>query len=330
MLQEITTGNQGNGVAVDARADSEGLLNKAVILSLQTGRFGNSRKIRQSEVTNLTAYNVNGEEEIVLDKDRKNSLVKLSKSLLRAKSLEAITSHDGRTRSRLLTRWCLPSYAADGFYFVPLDLVGEVDRYLTQRAEERRELVGSFVSEYRYLQALAREESPLYRERDYPSEEQVQSKFTWSVRYISLGVAGALREVDAALYLREQAGIERMWKEAAGAIEEALTESLSGLVEHAIKRLSFQTNGKPQVFRDSLVANMSEFLDLFDKRNLTSNAALTALAGQARQLMAGVDPSTLRSNLGARERIRAGFVGIQQTMDSMLVDRPVRAIDLDD
>ena len=336
MLEEITdnlagyAAPDGVGAVTIEKPMAGGPPSKAVILSLQTGRFGNSRKVRQTEVTNLTAYDADGQEQIVLDKTKKSDLVKLTKRLLQSKSLEAITSHDGKTRNTLLKKWCLPSYAADGFYFVPLELVADVDAYLTARANERRDLVDSFVSEYAYLKALAKEESPLYRERDYPSEEQVKARFTWSVRYISLGVAGALREIDAALYQREQDGIEKMWREAGEAIEEALTESLSGLVQHAIERLSFQVNGKPQVFRDSLVENMNEFLGLFDRRNLTSNASLAALVGQARQLMAGVDPNTLRSNIGARERIRTGFQAIQQTMDSMMVDRPVRSIDLDD
>lgn len=337
MVQEITNNLAGyaplaNGLiaANVERPAAEELLSRAVIVSLQTGRLGNSKKIRQSEVTRLETTGEDGQDRVVIDRTKKTDLLKLTKKLLQSSTLEAIVSHDGKTRQTLLRKWCLPSFAQAGFYFVPIDLVSEVDTYLARRKQSRQELVDSFVGEYRDLRELARQENPFYREKDYPAESDIAGKFTWFIRYLSLGTPTNLQEIDAALYQREADGLADMWRQAAREVEEALTEAMMGLFDHAVEKLSFQSNGKPMIFRDSLVENMNEFLNLFDKRNITGSIELAALAGQARQLMAGVDPATLRFNLGARDRIRNGFMAIQQTMDSMLVDRPVRAIDLDD
>ena len=317
-MQEIT-GQNYNGVAVDVRPGAEGLLSKAVIVSFKTGRFGNTKRVGKGEVE----ITVNGDK---LDQDA----LKTNKELLDSKELQAIGSFDAKTRVKLLT-YCLPSYVDDGYYFLPISLIETVNDYLARRQTERAYLVNDFLAIYPAKRDNARLRlGPLFRSTDYPSEDDVRRTFTWTVRYISFSVPSSLSEISADLFREETRRQEEMWESAAREVEAGLTEALAGLVEHAIGKLSFQVNGKPQVFRDSMVENFNEFLNLFDRRNLTSNASLTALAGQARQLMAGVDPSTLRNNLGARERIREGFVGIQQTMDSMLVDRPVRVIDLDD
>ena len=323
-MQEITSQSY-NGVAVDVRPGAEGLLSKAVIVSFKTGRLGSVRKVRRNEVQ-ITAYDSGSGAEQTVGTDT----VKVSKEILDSKELQAITAFDSKTRVKLLT-YCLPSYIDDGYYFLPISLIEEVNSFLTNRQRDREGMVEMFLSIYRQLQSEDKIRlGPLYRETDYPGEDAVRQAFTWTVRYISFSVPGSLREISVSLFEQEKVKQERMWEDAASEVRQALREAMAGLVAHAIEKLSYKSDGKPQVFRDSMVQNMSEFLDLFAARNLTNDADLAALVGQARQLMAGVDPSTLRSNLGARERIRAGFVGIQQVMDSMLVDRPVRAIDLDD
>lgn len=311
---------QANSVAVTVEKPmSEGLLTKAVIISFKTGRFGNTRRVGKSQIE----ISVNGDR---IDQDA----LKTNKELLDSKELQAIGSFDAKTRVRLLT-YCLPSYIDEGYYFLPITLVEDVNFYLSRKQRERERMVEMFCGVYRQLQTAAKDRlGPLYRESDYPAVEEVRRSFTWVVRYISFSVPGSLRDVSSSLFEQEKERQEKMWEEAAEEVRQALRESMAGLVQHAIEKLNYQTNGKPQIFRDSMVANMAEFLDLFDRRNLTNDASLAALVGQARQLMAGVDPATLRSDVVARDRIRAGFQGIQATMDSMLVDKPVRAIDLDD
>jgi|CXWL01.1.fsa_nt_gi hypothetical protein len=317
--------SEGNGMDKVDRPDAEGLLSKAVIISFKTGRFGNNRKVRRSQLT-ISAVDLDGGEDKPVDKD----VLKVSKELLDSKELQAIGSFDQKTRGKLLT-YCLPSYVDEGYYFLPISLIETVDAFLATAKAERRYLVNGFMAVYPGKKGSARYRlGPLFRERDYPGEDEVRATFTWSVRYISFSVPGSLRDISMSLFLQEKERQERMWEEATVEVRVALRESMAGLVEHAISKLSLRPNGKPQIFRDSMVKNMAEFLDLFDKRNLTNDGDLAALVGQAKQLMAGVDPVTLRNNLGTRERVKAGFEGIKATMDTMLIDRPVRQIDLDD
>lgn len=307
------------------KLDTEGLLNKTVIVAFKTGRFGNSRKVRRNEV-NISAYDIRDGMDKVVGQD----VVKVSKELLDSKELQAITSFDAKIRGKLL-KYCLPSYIEEGYYFLPIPLVETVNEMLNNVQEQREGMVEMFLSVYEEKKEDARLRlGPLYREKDYPSVGEVRKSFSWEVRYISFSVPGSLREISMDLFNNEKARQEKMWEEAASEVRTALRESLAGLIEHAIGKLSYQANGKPQIFRDSMIKNMGEFLDLFNQRNLTNDDELAALVLQTRQLMTGIDPVALRSNLDTRNRIRAGFEEIKQTMDAMLIDRPVRQIDLDD
>lgn len=323
-MLEAQSYQEGNGIDKVEKPDAEGLLNKAVIISFGTGRFGNSRKVRKNQV-NVSAIDENGGNRDV-DKDA----LRISKELLNSKELQAIGSFDQKTRGKLLT-YCLPSYVEEGYYFLPISLIEAVNTYLEQRQAERQYLINEFMSVYPVKRDAARLRlGPLFRERDYPGEDDVRATFTCSVRYISFSVPGKLQEISMSLFLQEKDRQERMWEEAAVEVRQALREGLAELVEHAVERLSYKPDGKPQFFKDSMIKNMTEFLDLFEKRNITNDADLAAIVMQARQLLAGVDPATLRNNLGTRDRIRQGFERINAAMDTMLIDRPTRQIDFDD
>lgn len=332
MLENTENYDYGNGGIDMGKVEGkegEGILEKAVILCFKTGRFGNSRKVKQSEVTNLSAYDEFGEEKTVISREKKAKNLKLTKVLLDSKELEAITSHDTKTRNIILRRWCLPSYADDGYYFVTLALVPDVDAYLVEREGDRRGLVEAFIQAYQGLREQARD-NPLYREKDYPSEEQVRATFTWTVRYVSFSTPGRLAEISQSLYQREAEGLKETWRQAKEEARQGLLEAWVVLVNHFVERLTYKPDGKPQTFKDTLTGNILEFIELFERRDPTDYAELRAVVDQARQLLAGVDPKRLRKDIPFRDRVRQEVEAIKRISDDMLIDRPVRQIDLDD
>lgn len=329
MLENLGYAQGGNGMDKIEEKESEGLLEKAVILCFRTGRFGNSRKVKQSQVTNLSAYDEYGEEKVVISKEKKSKNLKLSKVLLDSKELEAITSYDTKSRNTILRKWCLPSYADDGYYFVTLALVPDVDAYLVAREQERKGLVEAFIQAYQGLRDVARD-NPLYRERDYPSEDRVRATFTWAVRYISFSTPGKLAEISQALYQREAEGLKETWRQAKEEARQGLLEAWIALVNHFVERLTYKPDGKPQQFKDTLTGNILEFIELFERRDPTDYAELRAVVDQARQLLAGVDPKRLRQDIPFRDKVRQEIEAIKRVSDTMLIDRPTRQIDLDD
>jgi hypothetical protein len=103
-------------------------------------------------------------------------------------------------------------------------------------------------------------------------------------------------------------------------------EELQQLVAHLTERLSGQADGKPKVFRDSALNNMSEFFDRFKQLNVRSNEDLDSLVEQCRGVVSGVEPQTLRDNQGLRQNVAAELGQVQGVLDTLLVDRPRRNI----
>ena len=80
------------------------------------------------------------------------------------------------------------------------------------------------------------------------------------------------------------------------------------------------------MFRDSAVANLTEFFERFKQLNVRSNQDLDQLVERAQSILHGVEPQELRDNNALRQHIATALVGVQASLDGMLVDRPRRRI----
>ena len=98
------------------------------------------------------------------------------------------------------------------------------------------------------------------------------------------------------------------------------------MVEHITERLSGADDGKPRVFRDSAVTNLTEFFERFRTLNVRSNEQLDELVSSAQQVIGGVEPQQLRDNVVLRQRVVSQLAGVQSSLDGLLVDRPRRNI----
>ena len=98
------------------------------------------------------------------------------------------------------------------------------------------------------------------------------------------------------------------------------------MVEHLTERLSGRQDGKPKVFRDTAVTNLTEFFDRFRSLNIRSNEQLDDLVENAQRVITGVDPQQLRNSQALREQVASQMTVVQSGLDQLLVDRPRRNI----
>ena len=108
--------------------------------------------------------------------------------------------------------------------------------------------------------------------------------------------------------------------------EQAFLAELSQLVAHLTDRLSGTEDGKPKVFRDTVVSKLTEFFERFRRMNVRSNEQLDTLVSQVEDLVNGVQPQSLRENRVLRESIASELNQLQSVFDGLLVDRPRRNI----
>ena len=120
--------------------------------------------------------------------------------------------------------------------------------------------------------------------------------------------------------------MQARFEEAVHLAEQAFTEELSRLVDHLTERLSGTDDGKPKVFRDTAVTNLTEFFERFRQLNVRSSADLDDLVSNAQRIVRGIEPQRLRDSDSLRQQVASQMAAVQANLDQLLVDRPRRNI----
>lgn len=306
---------------------SHTLFDRAVILSVTLRRPGTRRKASTSliEVVPTTTEDTSASPDVPQPSPTTDkSLLHLTKDILDSEELRAIQRQDGLIRD-YLGRLGLPSPLKHGCYLIPIDLVETVEAKLGELFAQRKSLVQTFISTYpeKRTQAASRL-GPLFDPRDYPSVERLMEAFEVSTQYLTFGIPGSLRSISPSLLKREEEKAKQRIAAVEDEIVQVLRLSLKELVDHMVERLQPGPDGKPKVFRNTLMTNMQEFLETFKARNLTDDQDLEALVEQAKGILASVDAATLRTSDATRNHVQAQMTQIKQSLDGLIVARPTR------
>ena len=236
---------------------------------------------------------------------------------------KAVTS----IRSRIVAYWkgiTLP-FPEPGVRLIRQEDVEAFDLQLATLKAELEEAVGQLDAEYASLKSAARERlGRLYNAADYPDSLLGLFEVQWD--YPSVEPPLYLRQLSPELYRQECQRVAARFDEAVRLAEEAFTGELADLVSHLRERISGQDDGKPKVFRDSAVENLSDFFERFRKLSIGSNQQLDQLVEQAQAIMRGVKPEQLRDSQSFRTHVAAELANVQTALDQLLVDRPRRNI----
>jgi hypothetical protein len=178
---------------------------------------------------------------------------------------------------------------------------------------------------YDELRSAARQRlGDLFDASDYPVS--LIGLFAIEHDYPSIEPPDYLRQLNPDLYQQECQRVQSRFDEAVQLAEQAFLEELVRLVDHITERLSGTDDGKPRVFRDSAVTNLTEFFERFRTLNVRSNEQLDELVARAQQVLGGVNPRELRDSATLRQRVVTQLSGVQSSLDGLLVDRPRRNI----
>jgi hypothetical protein len=172
--------------------------------------------------------------------------------------------------------------------------------------EEIATLVKDFVAIYPTLitaQAMAL--GDMFKRDDYPTANDVVSKFSFRVNYMPVPDSGDLRvDVGNAAQEELRKKLDALTQER---VESAMADVRARLVEH-MKRMSDRLTtdyvaGEPKSrrFHDSLVDGALELCDLTKALNVVGDTALEGARKELEQLLVGVTPNDLRKNEAVRE-----------------------------
>jgi len=247
------------------------------------------------------------------------------KKLLETKhpAFRAVTGVKGRIVS-LWKAMSLP-YPEPGLRLIRQDQIETFNTQMELRSADLEEAVGRLEEDYAELRSAAEQRlGTLYDRTDYPSSLCGMFQVAWE--FPSLEPPDYLRQLHPDLYRQECERVSARFDEAVRLAELAFMEELGQLVARLTERLTGQTDGRPKVFRDSAVNNLTEFFRRFRELNVRSNDELDGLVEQCQQIVRGVKPQNLRDDQGLRQQVAAELGQVQNVLDDLLVDRPRRNI----
>lgn len=230
-------------------------------------------------------------------------------------------------RNRGVSLWKAVSlpFPESGIRLVKQDDIDSIDMQMRTLKEELGHAVRELDEHYWELKSAARDRlGRLYNESDYPVT--LNGLFDMSWDWPSVEPPPYLRQLSPSLYREECQRVQARFDEAVRLAEEAFVEELSRLVSHLTERLSGSDDGRPKIFRDSAVENLTAFFQRFRELNIGSSDQLDDLVDQARSIVRGVLPQQLRDDGTLRQQIATQLSGVQSVLDGLLVDRPRRNI----
>ena len=217
------------------------------------------------------------------------------------------------------------SYPEASLRLVRQDQVETFDNQMNWFQQELADAVDALNERYHELQAAAQQRlGSLYNAADYP--ESLRGLFSMDWEFPAVEPPDYLMQLHPELYEQECQRVAARFDDAVQLAEAAFMDELAKLVSHLTERLTGQADGKPKVFRDSAIENLTGFFERFRQLNVRNNDQLDELVEQAQQVVQGVEPQTLRDNHGLRQTVARELAEVQDVLDDLLVDRPRRNI----
>ena len=162
------------------------------------------------------------------------------------------------------------------------------ERLVRQRAR--------FIEDYDdYVEQARIDLGKLFRIEDYPSKDQLRDRF--SIRYRITPVPDA----DHFIARLASDDTDRVKRDIERHIEEQLHDAVGDLyrrlaaaVERVSERLQEDGDGKPLVFRDTMISNIRDLVDVVPRLNIFGDERLASLCEQVKDRIASVEPDSLR------------------------------------
>jgi hypothetical protein len=185
-----------------------------------------------------------------------------------------------------------------GLRLLPTAMYAKYHQTMTELQDEFERLGDVFINAYgwEYSQAQARL-GALWRADDYPSIESIASKFGFRLNYMPLPDAGDFRiDVGADAVDQMKTHYEEFYSEQ---IQRAMDDVWRRVYDSLFKmseRLDYGDHEEKKIFRDTLVDNVLDMVDLLDVCNVTGDSQMSAMRLNLEDALRGVTPDALRDD----------------------------------
>lgn len=244
-----------------------------------------------------------------------------NKSLIAREALEKIKQAAGAARTEHYFRTA--PWTDDGARILSSTGFFEYQAKLKALETTFMDAVEAFLEGYpQYVEEARRRLNGLFNEADYPPPAKMRARFAFETQVRPIPAAADFRvdlgDIETA---RIRSEIEAAVKATIdGAMRDTWTR-LKDVVSHMAERLkAYQVtkDGVQNPFRDTLVSNITELLEILPSLNLTGDPNLTAIADQIRRDLTAAQPCDLREHAHVRQAVAQRAEEILSKMEAFI------------
>lgn len=185
-----------------------------------------------------------------------------------------------------------------GLRLLPTTKYFDYHEKMTALRAEFDKLVDKFIDAYDWEIAQAQVKlGRLFNAMEYPDKDTIRSKFKFKMFYMPMPDAGDWRLDVNNETLDELTSHYSTYYEAQ--LNNAMRDlwgRLHGVLTRMSERLDYGDKQTKKIFRDSLVDNVMEVVDMMQSCNITGDTQMTAAAHKLEGVLLGVTPDALRED----------------------------------
>ena len=180
-------------------------------------------------------------------------------------------------------------------------------------------LVDAFLSSYNWEITQAQVKlGDLFNPDEYPSVAALQTKFGFGFTYIPVSEARDWRlDIEADAKEELAAHYQSYYSKQLETAMADVNGRARVIAERMSERLDYVDNETKKVFRDTLVTNVLEIVDLMDACNLTGDPAMRANAQALRDALHGIDADDLREDHRLRRATKKAVDDVIASLPSL-------------
>lgn len=185
-----------------------------------------------------------------------------------------------------------------GMRLLPTAQYFKYHQQMTELQNEFEGMVDTFCNNYTWEVSRAQARiGSLFRADDYPTEESIRSKFAFNISYIPLPEAGDFR-VDVGNEQRDvlESHYNEYYSKQLGSAMQDVWDRTYKALSNMSERLDYGGADKKKVFRDSLVDNVLDMVELLNVCNVAGDSQMSEMARKLDDALRGVTPDGLRNN----------------------------------
>lgn len=160
------------------------------------------------------------------------------------------------------------------------------------------------------VSAMAFKLGALFDRDEYPAANEIRQKFRMTWEFSPLPAAGDFRvEAEASLRREMEEAYTKVMQQKIEASMRIMWGRLKETLEHMVDRLG-ETDGKPNVFRDTMLENAKELVNLLKDFNLAKDPEMERARIALSSIIDHVEPSELRTNKEIRNDVKKNVADI--------------------